>query len=296
MFTHCNLVLPPCHPEADAGFIVMEPTDYPSMSGSNCICTVTVLLETGILPMQYPTTSLTLDTPAGLVRVLADCKDSKCERVTLTNVPCFVVALDAPLEVEGLGSITIDIAYGGAFFALVDARSCGLTLTAGDARRCVELGERIKAAAAKAYPVAHPTEPAIHTITFVEFTLPLEPGTTKAGAPAHVGRNAVVVSPGKIDRSPCGTGTSARLAVLHARGLVGVGETLSSRSLLDTEFVGTITAVVQLTPEVKAVVPTISGRAWITSMGQYGLDPEDPFPEGYVLSDTWHQHPLGQPW
>jgi proline racemase len=221
----------------------------------------------------------------------ATCRDSKCERVRFVNVPSFVVRLDAPLEVPGLPPLTIDIAYGGAFFALVDAQALGLSLMPGDARRCVELGEKIKAAAAAAYPVAHP-DPAqgAGAITFVEFVLPVA-----AEGDLLTGRNAVVVSPGKIDRSPCGTGTSARLAVLHARGQIAAGQTFVSRSIIGSEFIAEVveTTTVHGMP---AVVPTISGRAWITSMGQYGLDPTDPFPEGYVVSDTWHQHPLGHDW
>ena len=155
------------------------------------------------------------------------------------------MALDQPLVVDGR-ALTIDIAYGGAFFALVDARLFGLSLSPRDARACVEIGEKIKAAAQAQYPVSHPLNPDIHTITFVQFTLPPEQASTMAGEPALVGRNAVVVSPGKIDRSPCGTGTSARLAVMHARGTVGVGTVLSSRSIIDTEFVGKIEEVVPL--------------------------------------------------
>lgn len=283
-FTHANLVVPAKSPGADAGFIIMEPTDYPPMSGSNAICVATVLLETGMLAMREPETRLTLDTPGGLIEAVASCRDGRCERVRIRNVASFATHLGVPLEVDGLGSLTVDIAYGGAFFVLVDATALGFSLRREEARALVEAGERIKAAAAARYPVAHPQHPAIAGITFTEFTLPLE--TDTAGGKS--GRNTVVISPGKLDRSPCGTGTSARLAVLHARGEIGLAEDYVSRSILDSEFHCRIEAETRV-GDMPAVLPSLSGRAWITGTHQYMLDPDDPFPEGYTLSDTWYR-------
>ncbi len=217
-----NLVTPPTRPDCDAGMIIMESTDYPPMSGSNTICTVTVLLETGMLPMREPVTTLTLDTPAGPVPVEARCRDGKVERVQFTNVPCFVTHLGATLDVEGLGTIPVDVAYGGAFFAIVDAPKLGFAVEPKEARDLVVLGNRITAAAARQLPVRHPDNPDIHTVTFTEFAMPFT-------GPGGVSRNAVVVAPGRIDRSPCGTGTSARLAVLHARGQLDAGAGLRPR-------------------------------------------------------------------
>ena len=283
-FCHANLIVPPKDPRARAGFIIMEATDYPPMSGSNTMCVVTVLLETGMVEMEEPETRLTLETPGGLVEVAATCRDGKCESVAVTNVPCFASKLDAVVDVEGLGTLSVDIAYGGAFFAIVDSQALGFDLTGSEARRLVETGEAIKAAVAERHPVAHPENPDIHTVTFVEFAAPLE---VDAGG-RKVGRNAVVISPGKIDRSPCGTGSSARLAVLHARGEVGPGETFLSRSPIDTEFECRIVETVEV-GGVPAIVPEIAGRAWITGVHEFGLDPTDPFPEGYTLSDTWYR-------
>src|SRR5438128_11944181 len=163
-----NLVTPPTRPDCDAGLIIMESTDYPPMSGSNTICTVTVLLETGMLPMREPVTTLTLDTPAGPVPVEALCHDGKVERVQFTNVPCFVTHLDAMLDVEGVGRIPVDVAYGGAFFAIVDAPSLGFAVEPKEARDLVALGNRITAAAAQQLPVRHRENADLHTVTFAE--------------------------------------------------------------------------------------------------------------------------------
>lgn len=283
-FCHANLIVPPKDPRAQAGFIIMEATDYPPMSGSNTMCVATVLLETGMIGMVEPETRLTLETPGGLVEVVAACRDGKCESVAVTNVPCFVSKLDAPVEVTGQGTLSVDIAYGGAFFAIVDSRAMGFALTRTEARELVEMGETIKTAVVEQHPVAHPENPDIHTVTFTEFAAPLE--VDSAGRKS--GRNAVVISPGKIDRSPCGTGSSARLAVLHARRDIAVGETFLSHSPIDTEFRCRIldTTSVGGSP---AILPEFAGRAWITGMHEYGLDPTDPFPEGYILSDTWYR-------
>ncbi|MCY4354719.1 MAG: proline racemase family protein [Truepera sp.] len=286
VFVHTNLVVPPTRPEVDAAFIIMEPTDYPPMSGSNSICVATVLLETGMVPMTEPETRLLLEAPGGLVEAVATCRDGKCERVRVRNVPSFVNALDVDIEVPGLGSLKADVAYGGAFFAIVDAPALGFALTPDEARDLVEVGERIKAAVVEQHPAIHPENSEIHTVTFTQFAAPVE--TDPEGV--KTGRNAVVISPGKIDRSPCGTGTSARLAVLHARGKLRVGEPYISRSPLETVFHAQITATTTL-KGVPAVLPSISGRAWITGLHHYGLDPTDPFPEGYALTDTWYRVP-----
>lgn len=282
-FVHANLLVPPVTPAAQAGFIIMEPTDYPPMSGSNAMCVVTVLLETGMLDMAEPETRLVLDTPGGVVEAVAACRNGKCERVQVQNVPSFVCKLDAEVEVEGLGTVIADIAYGGAFFAIVDAPTLGFRLTRDEARDLVELGERIKIAATEQHPVAHPANPGIHTITFTQFAAPL--ARSRDG---KTSRNAVVISPGKIDRSPCGTGTCARMAVLQARGELEEGELFRNRSIIDSEFEASIVRTIEVSGRA-AIVPRISGRAWITGTHQYALDPADPFPEGYTLSDTWRR-------
>jgi proline racemase len=276
-----NLVTPPIDPQADFGLIVIEADYYPPMSGSNLICTVTAVLETGMLPMREPVTELTVDTPAGLVRITAECGEGKCRRVSFQNVPAFVMHRDKVVDVPGLGSVSVDIAYGGMIYVLADAAALGFTLAREEARTLVEVGERIKLAAAAQLPSVHPANPGIHTVNQTLFAGPLE---VRDGV--KTSRNAVVVSPGRIDRSPCGTGSSARMALLHARGDLAIGERFRHMSILDTAFDCRLTAATEIgtTP---AVVTEIGGRAWITGASHYGVDPEDPFPTGYRLNDTW---------
>ncbi|SCB58605.1 Proline racemase [Rhizobium aethiopicum] len=280
--TQCvNLVLPATHPEADAGFIIMEAEYYVPMSGTNTICTATVLLETGMIPMVEPVTQLTLEAPAGLVKVRADCKDGKVTGITFANVPSFVMALDRKVEVPGLGTITADVAYGGMIYVLVDANALGYDITQDEAAELVDVGEKIKLAAAEQIPAIHPENPEIHTINQTLFAGPMR---TENGVKRS--KNTVIVSPGRHDRSPCGTGTSARLAVLHAKGQIGVGERFVHESIIGTEFIGEVieTTTVAGRP---AIRPAITGTAWISAFHQYVLDPTDPFPTGYKLGDTW---------
>ncbi|MGH6880259.1 proline racemase family protein [Hypericibacter sp.] len=280
--TQCvNLVLPPTVPEADAGFVIMESEYYVPMSGSNTICTVTALLETGILPMKEPVTEITLEAPGGLVRVKAACKNGKCESVTFNNLPSFVFALDRPVEVEGIGTVMADVAYGGMIYAMVDARKLGFKIEPSEARDLVDMGEKIKRAAAVQIPAVHPENPEIHTINQTLWAGPL--GEIDGQKTA---RNAVIVSPGRIDRSPCGTGTCARLAIMHARGQIKTGERFIHKSIIDTTFIGEVLGTAQA-GGIAGVNCAITGRAWITAFHQYVLDPSDPLPTGYRLSDTW---------
>lgn len=287
----CNLILPPTRPEADAGFVIMEQVEYPAMSGSNTICVVTVLLETGMLRATEPVTELTLETPAGLVAVRADVADGKVTGVAFENVPAFAVHLDRAVEVPELGTITVDVAWGGMFYVIADAVQFGLRLTPDEGRDIVRIGEMIKAAAAEQLPVAHPDNPAMAGITIAELTAP-------PVGPAASARNAVVVSTGQLDwerpgtwtgvldRSPCGTGTCARMAVLHARGRLGLGEDFVHEGVLGTVFTGRLLRETTVGPY-RAVVPRIRGQAWITGLAHYVLDPTDPFPSGFTVGDIW---------
>ncbi len=276
---HANLIVPPTRDDCDAGFIIMEPTEYPAMSGSNTICVATVLLETGIVAMQEPETTLRLEAPAGVVQVTAACRDGKCESVELTNVPCFAEHLDAQLEVEGLGTLTVDVAFGGMWYAIADAHALGFALDPSEARALSDAGERIRSAAREQLPCAHPEQPEIAGVSIVQIAEPWR----GLGA---VSKNAVVVAPGRLDRSATGTGLSARMATLHARGLMRPGDSMTHASVLGTTFDGRIVceATVGGRP---AIVPAICGSAWITAITQVIVDPSDPFPEGYLLSDTW---------
>jgi proline racemase len=283
VFRHVNLLVPAKRPEAATGFIVMEPEDTPPMSGSNAICVATVLLETGIVPMREPETALTLEAPAGLVGVRARCRDGRVERVEITNVPSFADRLGAALEVPGFGTLTVDTAYGGDSFVIVDAAALGFRVAPDEAREIAEAGIRIVRAANEQLGFRHPENPDWDHFSFCQFAAPVE---TVDGV--ATGRNAVVVRPGKIDRSPTGTGCSARMAVLHARGALRSGDRFCGVSIIGSRFDCRIKAEASVAGRL-AIVPSIAGRAWLTGMRQLWLDPEDPWPGGYRLSDTWPQ-------
>ncbi len=276
---HANLVVPPTRADCDAGYIIMEPTEYPAMSGSNTICVATVLLETGMVEMREPETTLRLEAPAGVVEVTAACRDGKCESVELTNVPCFADRLDAALEVEGIGSLSVDVAFGGMWYAIADSTALGFSLEPSEARELSLAGERIREAAREQLPCVHPENPEIAGVSIVQIAEPWR-------GVGQVSRNAVVVAPGRLDRSATGTGLCARMAALHERGLMRAGDGMTHASVLGSTFDGRIVSETSVAGR-PAIVPAIRGSAWITGITQVIVDPTDPFPEGYLLSDTW---------
>lgn len=286
VFRHANLLVPPKHPRADAGFLIMEPETLPPMSGSNTMCVTTVLLETGILPMREPETHLTLETPGGLVNVTAQCSEEKVTSVTLKNLPSFADRLDAALDVPGLGTLKVDIAFGGDSFVVVSAHAAGFSLTPDEARDLTETGMKITAAAQEQIGFQHPTLNGMNEITFCLFADSVE---TDAGRLSS--RHAVAIKPGKLDRSPTGTGCSARLALLSTRGQITAGEEITFHSVLGSEFTARIEDETEITNNTgynrKAIIPSVTGSAWITGRRQLTLDPTDPWPAGYRLSDTW---------
>ncbi|MFU1478634.1 trans-3-hydroxy-L-proline dehydratase [Roseovarius sp. C7] len=281
VFRHVNLLVPPKHPEADAAFIIMEPEDTPPMSGSNSICVSTVLLDAGIVPMQEPETHLTLEAPGGLVRVRAECRDGKAERIHIRNLPCFADRLDVALEVGGQPPMRVDTAYGGDSFVMVDAAALGFALDPSEAGDLARLGMAITDAANAQIGFRHPEQPDWDHISFCAFCGPLE--ATETG---WRGRQAVAIRPGKINRSPTGTAVSARLAVMAARGQIAEGARYEAQSLIGSRFDGRIVDRAEVAGR-PAVIPEISGRGWITGTHQHMLDPSDPWPEGYRLRDTW---------
>lgn len=285
VFKHINLLVPPKNPKAAMGFLIMEPEHTPPMSGSNSICVATVCLETGIVPITGDETRFALEVPAGLVEVVADTRDGQVNSVEIANLPSFADRLGAPLEVEGHGTLTVDTAYGGDSFVLVDAAALGFALVPEEAREIAALGARITAAANVQLGFSHPTENWRH-ISFCQFMGPLaHHGHTLSGT------NAVVVDPGKIDRSPTGTGCSARMAVMAAKGEMAPGHTYVARSLIGGRFDCTF-ALAPPVGDRAAIAPRIRGRAWITGTHQIMRDPRDPWPEGYRLTDTWPAMPL----
>lgn len=281
VFRHVNLLVPPKDPRAQMGFVIMEPEDTPPMSGSNSICVATVLLDTGIIPMTEPETRLVLEAPGGIVEVVALCRNGKAERITVTNVPSFAEKLDAKLEVEGVGTLVVDTAYGGDSFVIVDAQALGFKVAPDEARDLAETGIRITRAANEQLGFQHPTNPDWTHFSFCQIAAPLERHDGMLTA-----ANAVAIQPGKIDRSPTGTGASARMAVLRAKGQMKVGDRYLARSIIGSEFLGRIEADTTLGGK-PAIIPSISGRAWITGTRTEMLDPSDPWPGGYRLSDTW---------
>ncbi len=288
---NCNLILPPTHPEADAGFVIMEQVEYPPMSGTNTICVVTVLIETGMVAAVEPVTRLKLETPAGLIAVEADVERGKVKRVTFRNVPAFATHLDARIEVRGIGTVTVDVAYGGMFYVIAEAAPLGFRLAPDEAREIVRVAEMIKAAAREQLPIAHPENPGIAGVTIAQISG--EPSRPDAHR-----KNTVVVSTGTLDwsrpeswtgvldRSPCGTGTCAKMAVLHAKGKLPLYQDFVHEGILGTTFTGRLVEETRVGPYA-AVVPTLSGQAWITGFAQYVVDPDDPFPNGFTVGDIW---------
>jgi trans-L-3-hydroxyproline dehydratase len=276
---HVNLIVPATRPDCHAGFIIMEPTEYPPMSGSNTICTTTVLLETGMVEMREPETIVRLEAPGGVVEARAVCRAGRCESVEFTNVPCFADQLDARVEVEGMGTVSVDVAYGGMWYAIADAQALGFAIEPHEARDLSIAGEQIRAAARDQLSCIHPENPQIAGVSVVQIAEPWR-GVGK------VTRNAVVVAPGRLDRSATGTGLSARLSVLYARGLMRVGDAMSHASAIGSTFDGRIVREAQVGRRA-GIVPAIRGSAWITGISQYFVDDTDPYPEGYVLADTW---------
>jgi proline racemase len=289
--SNCNLILPSTHPEADAGFVIMEQVEYPAMSGTNTICVVTTLIETGMVKVTEPITRLKLETPAGLIGIEAEVRDGKCRKVTFRNVPAFATHLDAKVEVRGLGCVTVDIAWGGMFYVIADTELLGFRLTPDEARDIVRVAEMIKAATQEQFPVVHPENPGIAGVTIAELSGP--PST-----PGAHRKNTVVVSTGKLDwsrpqswtgaldRSPCGTGTCAKMAAMYAKGQLPLEQDFVHEGILGTTFTGRLIEETRVGPY-RAVVPTISGQAWITGFAQYVVDPEDPFPNGFTVGDIW---------
>lgn len=289
--SNCNLILPPTCPEADGGFVIMEQMEYPPMSGTNTICVVTVLLETGMIAPKGAITKLRLETPAGLIDVDAEMEHGKVTRVTFQNVAAFATHLDASIEVPNLGTVKVDVAYGGMFYVIADAAPFGLRLTPDEGHDIARVGEMIKEAAREQLPVTHPENKEISGITIAQLSGP----STTAGVSR---KNAVIVSTGQLewnrpaswtgalDRSPCGTGTCAKMATLHAKGALALNCDFVHEGILGTTFTGRLVGETRVGKHA-AVIPTISGRAWITGFSQYVLDEDDPFPVGFTVGDIW---------
>ncbi|RQS68386.1 proline racemase [Burkholderia sp. Bp8963] len=272
-----NLLLPPTRPEAHAGFIVLQADKAHPMSGSNCICVVTALLELGMVPMQEPETTVVLDTPAGLVTARATCVDGRCTGVSLDMVPSFVEHLDVDVQTPEFGTIKVDIAFGGVYYALVDVGQIGLDIAPENARQLAMHGVRLKGLINRQVSVQHPLHAEINEIAYVMF---------RNRVSDTLYQTCTTLPPGRVDRSPCGTGSSANLATLAARERVQVGARLTSRSTIGGEFTVELLGLTAVGGK-PAVLPRITGRAWVYGIQQLGVDPDDPLAAGFMLSDTW---------
>jgi proline racemase len=285
VFRHVNLLVPAIDPSADIGFIIMEPMDTPPMSGSNSICVATVVLETGIVAMMEPTTTVVLEAPAGPVTAVAECADGKVERVTVRNVASFAATRDQQLAVDGIGTLRVDTAFGGDSFVMVDAADLGIDIVPENGLDLARLGSQLTRAANEQLTFSHPSSAWDH-FSFCQIAGPLEQVSDGEFAMT----NTVVVEPGKLDRSPTGTGVSARMALLRAQGVMAVGDRLRMQSVIGSEFVGRIeadTTVGAGAEAIAGIIPTVTGSAWRYGRFSYRIDPSDPWPLGYRVSDTW---------
>lgn len=287
----CNLLVPPKHPEADAGFIIMEQVEYPVMSGGNTISVATVLLETGMIPMQEPITEFTLEAPAGLIRIKAECHNGKVTQVTFRNVPAFAVYLDKEIDVPHLGKVTVDVAWGGMFYVIADVRQfAGLELIPEHGAEITRVTSLILGAAQEQLPVAHPDYPGIG-ITNVELSGPTTNPNADWKNSVRVGSGFVDLNnsatwTAALDRCPCGTGTCAKMAVLHAKGQLPLNQKFRHEGILGTVYTGELVGETKI-GDYNAVIPTVGGQSWIYGFNTYVLDPTDPFVNGFTIGDIW---------
>ena len=268
------ILQPPTRPDADWGVLFIEVSGCLPLCGHGTIGVATVLVETGLVPVVEPVTTVRLDTPAGLVIAEVDVRDGVAESVTFSGVASYSHALDATVDVPGIGSVRCDLAYGGNFYAIVDAEQLGLRLDKAESRRLLDTGLAVMAAVDEQCRPQHPERPEIQGCRHVQVVGP--------DSTARHSRHAMVIHPGWFDRSPCGTGTAARMAQLHARGELRFCDDFVNESFIGSRFTGRLVGETTVGGR-PAVVPTITGRAWLTGIGDYLLDPTDPFPAGFRL-------------
>jgi len=271
------LLTPACTPGADVGMIVLQPDQAHAMSGSNAMCAVTAILETGMLPMSGEKTLVTLDTAVGLVRGTATCRDGKVECVSLDMPAAFVAKAQQVINTPRWGQVTYDLCFGGVFYALVDVDQIGMDILPENARDLATSGVELRELIAAETDIAHPLVPDVRGLAYVMFRKQLDNGVLQT---------CTTLRPGRADRSPCGTGSNASMAVRYASGQAQIGDVLTTRSIIGGEFETRLRGTEEV-GSYDAVLTTISGRCWIYAMTQIGLDPTDPFPHGFILSDTW---------
>jgi len=267
----------PTHPEADIGVIFIETGGYLPMCGHDTIGVATALVEAGMVPVTEPVTSICLDTPAGLTRVRVEVADGRARSVTFLNIPSFVMAMDATVEVEGIGPVTLDVAYGGNVYAIVPAETVGLVLSPNHTSRIIGIGRRVRQAVNRELTIVHPEKEFIRGCTHVQFYAP----STRPDADF---KNAVFLADAGIDRSPCGTGTSARLACLHARGQLQTGDGFVHESIIGSLFRARVAGETRV-GDLPAVIPEVTGSAWVMGINQWVIQPDDPLAKGFLLDN-----------
>jgi proline racemase len=282
VFKHCNLIVNPKNKEASAGFIIMEPEDNPPMSGSNSICVATVLLEKNLIKSTEPFTSFTLEAPGGLISIKAEVKNKITKSVEIENLPSFVDLMDVKLKTKNYGEIIVSTVFGGDTFIICNARDFNLTIEPKNAKKFVEISKEIIKIANQEFGFSHPTIPSLDYISFCQFIEPVKINNSQQ----KEGRNTVCIRPGKLDRSPCGTGTSARLALMKEKNEIDINEVFISRSIIGSTFETKIKEEFFSNGK-KMIKPLIKGSAFITGKQELYVSKNDPFPEGYRLNDTW---------
>ena len=268
------ILQPPTRPDADWGVVYIEVSGCLPMCGHGTIGVATVLVETGMVEVTEPVTTIRLDVPAGLVEARVHVENGRAKSVTIRNVPSYVVGLDRTVEVPGVGEVTYDLAFGGNFYAIVPIERLGIPFERNEKQRMLDVSLAMMDAINSTDMPVHPLDPEIRECHHVYLEAP--------GSDARHSRHAMAIHPGWFDRSPCGTGTSARMAQLHARGLLPMDTDFVNESFIGTQFIGRLVDTATVGPY-DAVIPTITGRAWITGTAQYVLDPDDPFPAGFLL-------------
>ena len=282
VFKHCNLIVNPKNKEASAGFIIMEPEDNPPMSGSNSICVATVLLEKNLIKSSEPFTSFTLEAPGGLISIKAEVKNKITKSVEIENLPSFVDLMDVKLKTKNYGEIIVSTVFGGDTFIICNARDFNLTIEPKNAKKFVEISKEIIKIANQEFGFSHPTISSLDYISFCQFIEPVKINNSQQ----KEGWNTVCIRPGKLDRSPCGTGTSARLALMKEKNEIDVNEVFISRSIIGSTFETKIKEEFFSNGK-KMIKPLIKGSAFITGKQELYVSKNDPFPEGYRLNDTW---------
>ena len=282
VFKHCNLIVSPKNKEASAGFIIMEPEDNPTMSGSNSICVATVLLEKDLIKSIEPYTNFILEAPGGLISIKAEVKNKTTKSVEIENLPSFVDLMDVKLKTKNFGEIIVSTVFGGDTFLICNAKDFNLTIEPKNAKKFVDISREILKVANQEFGFSHPTIPSLNYISFCQFIEPVKINSLQQ----KEGWNTVSIRPGKLDRSPCGTGTSARLALMKQKNEIDINETFISRSIIGSTFEAKIKEEF-ISNNKQMIKPLIKGSAFITGKQELYISKDDPFPEGYRLNDTW---------